>query len=79
MEKILEMIKAMGNDVAEYKVSENCITVIIDDFDGFDDDWSEVMRDYENPEAVEAFEDYIDEHESEFDFEVYVDYTSSDI
>ena len=79
MEKILEMIKAMGNDVANYEVSEGYISVVIDDFEGFDDDWSEIMRDYENPEAVDAFEEYVAEHESEFDFEVVIDYTSSDI
>ena len=79
MEKILEMIKAMGNDVADYKILEGYITVVIDDFEGFDDDWSEIMRDYENPDAVDAFEEYVTEHESEFDFEICVDYTSSDI
>ena len=44
MEKILEMIKAMGEDVYDYKVSEGCIEVVIDDFEGFDDDWSEIKR-----------------------------------
>ena len=79
MEKILEMIKTMGEDVYDYKVSEGCIEVVIDDFEGFDDDWAEITRDYENPEAVDAFEEYVAKHESEFDFEIYVDYTSSDI
>ena len=79
MEKLLEMIKAMGEDVYDYKVSEGCIEVVIDDFEGFDDDWSEITRDYENPEAVDTFEEYVAKHESELDFEIYIDYTSSDI
>jgi len=32
-----------------------CYDVTLQDFEGFDDKWSEVMRDYENEELVDAF------------------------
>lgn len=59
-ETVMKMIKAMGND-ADFEIKDNIIYVTIHDFEGFADDWSEVMREYENPEAVEAFEDLINE------------------
>ena len=37
MEKILEMIKAMGEDVYDYNVSDVCIDVVIDVFECFYD------------------------------------------
>ena len=78
-EEVIPTRSSNFNFPLDYKVSEGCIEVVIDDFEGFDDDWAEITRDYENPEAVDAFEKYVAEHESELDFEIYVDYTSSDI
>ena len=63
--EVMKMIEAMGNDAGyEITVIDDCDTIIevqIHDFEGFDDDYSEVMREYDNPEAVEAFEEMLDE------------------
>lgn len=58
-EEMIALIEAMGCD-ANYVIEDGCIFVDIHDFEGFDDDWSEVMRKYEHPKAVEAFEEAIE-------------------
>ena len=89
MEKILEMIKAMGEDVYDYKVSEGCIEVVIDDFEGFDD-WCEVDREFVDAETVEEVLDWLEENADSVDGDFYhyyhfgnivvvVGYTSFDI
>ena len=51
MEKIIAMLKKMSDDV-EYYVRELDeekpeLVITVEDFEGFDDDWSEKMRDYD--------------------------------
>lgn len=86
---IVEMIKEMENDV-DFREVDNKIIVTIDDFFGFNDDFEEVFREYENPEKVEAFKDFLEkgclEKEDGFyiryhfnDCEVVLGYTSFDI
>lgn len=86
---IVEMIKEMENDV-DFREVDNKIIVTIDDFFGFNDDFEEVFREYENPEKVEAFKDFLEkgclEKEDDFyiryhfnDCEVVLGYTSFDI
>lgn len=58
-EEMMALIEAMGCD-ADCVIEDGCIFVDIHDFEGFDDDWSEVMRKYEHPEAVRAFEKAIE-------------------
>lgn len=58
-EMMIATIKALGAD-AIYYVRGSEIHVDIDDFESFDDDWDEVMRDYDNPEAVSAFEEMLE-------------------
>ena len=88
-EELKMMIEACEYDVY-CDIDGSNVYLTFDDFEGFDDDWSEVMRDYVNPEAVEALEDWLDDHclscEGDlyivyhFDgFDVEVGYTSFDI
>lgn len=53
-DEMVKVLEALGNDVW-FDVEDSDIDVTVNDFEGFDDDWSEVMRDYDDPEAVEAF------------------------
>lgn len=58
-EKMIATIKTLGAD-ASYRVSGSKIRVYLNDFDGFDEDWDEIMRDYDDPEAVSAFEEMLE-------------------
>lgn len=90
MEMIIAMLEEMTEDV-DYYVRHNGTELIItvEDFEGFDDDWSEVMRDYD-VEAVERLIEWLEEHcvSEEGDlysyyhfegFDVQLGYTSFDI
>lgn len=50
--EILKMLNDLGNDADVYEY-EGAINVDFNDFYGFEEDWSEAMRDYDNPEKVE--------------------------
>ena len=90
-EMMLEMLEALGNDVYyDYDEDDHEFDVTIDDFEGFDDDWSEVDREFDDPEAVAHFLDVLEEealsHEGDFyetfyfdGFSVQVGYSSFDI
>ena len=90
MEIIIAMLEEMTDDV-DYYVRDNGteLVITVEDFEGFDDDWSEVMRDYDG-EAVERLIEWLEEHciSEEGDlysyyhfegFDVQLGYTSFDI
>ncbi len=88
-EQILEMANALGNDAIVLNLTDH-ISVDFNDFEGFDDEWEEIMRDYDDEEAVEAFEEMLRKEALSvedgfytvyhFDgFDVKVGYTSYDI
>jgi hypothetical protein len=94
LEKVVEMVEALGRD-AYYDVYEDEdgveVSVGIRDFDGFDEDWDEVIRELDDEEAVDRFEKMLEQecvsHEGDeyviyyhFEgFDVSVRYDSSDI
>ena len=89
MTVILERIEQLGAD-ASVLVGDERIYVTLEDFDGFDEDWSEIERPFDHPELVEEFVewlraecDYADEEFSiHYHFgglEVIVQYSSMDI
>lgn len=53
-----EMMKEYLDSLVDvsYEMDEDGFDVVIEDFNGFDEGWNEVMREYENPEAVAQFE-----------------------
>lgn len=55
---VLAMAEALGDDAIVFDLN-NQIHVDFNDFEGFDDDWSEIMRDYDDADAVEAFEEML--------------------
>lgn len=89
----IEIITAQLDRISEdswYDVDDNRINLTINDFEGFDDDWSEIDRELVDAKAVEEVLDWLKENadSSEGDFYEYyhfgdivveVGYTSFDI
>lgn len=72
-EKMIAAIEALGDD-ALYDVVDRRIDVTLRDFDGFDDDWCEVMRDYDDEQAVENFLQMLDDECLSSSDDFYKDY-----
>lgn len=56
---LMTLINACENDVDFFKIDRK-IHLTINDLEGFNDDWNEVMRDYDNPNAVDALLNWLD-------------------
>lgn len=87
---ILDQLDRIAEDSWYITASDNYIELTINDFLGFDEDWSEVFREYIDPEAVEEVinwliekSDYIEGHFYYYfhfgDILVRVGYTSFEI
>lgn len=88
---LINKLNQLGADVYySFDEKEQCLDITFNDFDGFDEDWSEVMREYDNPNLVDEVIDFLDKHclsqEGDFyhyynfgDFVAQVGYTSFDI
>ena len=76
-EKMIAAIEALGDD-ASYDVVDRTINVTLCDFDGFDDDWCEVMRNYDNEQAVEDFLKMLADECLSFNDDFYKDYEFGD-
>ena len=89
----IEMLTPMFDRIAAdswYEVVGSRISLTINDFEGFDEDWCEVEREYEDAEAVREVLTWLVEHAEQVtgdlyrsywfgDIEVEVGYTSFDI
>ncbi len=53
-EMMMTTIESLGED-ADLWVSGNTLNVDLNDFEGFTSDWDEIDREYDDPEAVNAF------------------------
>ena len=91
---IIKKLEELGNDVVYFDFTDNSertrIEVDFNDFVGFDEDWCEVLREFDNPVGVEEFEKFLERNCNSsvegfysiynFDgFYVQVGYTSYDI
>lgn len=87
-EMVIELLETAGEDIS-YMDFENKIYVTVQDFDGFDEDWDEVDREYDE-DLVDSIEEKIEEasisHEGDYyqhyyfeDFVVVWGYASYDI
>lgn len=90
LEKFMELVNACGNDVSLDHWSDGSYELTLEDFEGFDEDWNEIMREYDHPNAIDALLDwleanYIDKTERLYtrytflDFQVTLEYASFDI
>lgn len=88
LELVLKKLEKLGENV-EYKVKGSEIKVMVLDFEDYNDDWTEIYRDYDD-DAVEEFEEWLEENcvscqcdyyqYYEFDgFNVEIGYSSMDI
>lgn len=61
MKKLLKMLEESKNlgDV-DYYTYENELNIDFNDFDGFDDEWNEVEREYTNENLVNKILNYIE-------------------
>ena len=89
----IEMLTSMFDRIAAdswYEVAGSRISLTINDFEGFDEDWCEVEREYEDAEAVREVLGWLVEHAEQVtgdlyrsywfgNIEVEVGYTSFDI
>lgn len=69
LEVVVNMLKELGEDVSYMMVREE-LHVTIEDFDGFDEDWSEIDREY-NEEAVEDFVEWLEAQAQEVEGDYY--------
>lgn len=90
---IINKLEELGADVIYTDFTDskdNYISVDFNDFDGFDEDWSEIDREYDNPQKVAEMSKFLEDNCSSkeddfyttyhFDgFDVVVGYTSYDI
>ena len=75
-ELVLKEIEKLGKDV-EVTVKEKNIEVMVLDFDGFDEDGSEIYLDY-NEEKIEEFEEWLQKHCLEYSNDFYQYYHFED-
>lgn len=87
-EKLMELLNNASADVDFEFTEENFLDVTINDFEGFDEEWNEISREYVNAQAVENVLDFLNQFNCEGDFyrvyqvdelSVQVGYTSFDI
>ena len=71
-ERFEEMVVVLveAGDVSVRYLKDGSIVVEVHDFDGFDDDWGEVMRDIVEYDLLDEFLDLCDEMD---EVEVYMD------
>ena len=86
---ITEKLDTIAQD-SWYSVGNNAIILTINDFEGFDENWNEVDREFVDEDAVDEVLEWLEENadrvEGDFyqsyffgDIEVCVEYTSFDI
>ena len=89
-EMVIAQVNALGEDASYYVERNGDILVTFENFERFDDDWNEVKREFDNEEAINAFEDRLADEASKIfngyyrhyqmdGFTVIVGYPSMDI
>lgn len=71
-ENVLEMVKALGNDAIHYVDSEKTIHVDINDFEGFNDDWDEIYRDFDDEDAINGLFRLLEKNANSIDDDYYI-------
>ena len=71
-EEVMALLKTLGDDVSVF-AHDDVIRVTVEDFEGFDDDYCEVMRDYDE-DAVDEVLEALEAHCAEVVGDFYTDY-----
>lgn len=69
-EMVLELLATLGSDVDVYERMDGTIRVTVQDFEGFDEEWSEVEADYDE-DAVDAVYERLEAEASEAEGDYY--------
>jgi len=69
-EMVLELLATLGSDVDVYERMDGTIRVTVEDFEGFDEEWSEMDRDYDE-DAVDAVYERLEAEASEVSGDFY--------
>ena len=88
--EFMQMVEACSDDVTLDRRSNGIYHLTLEDFEGFNENWHEVEREYDNEEAVDALLDWLEtncnEQREDFyiyyifsDFQIIVGYSSFDI
>ena len=78
IEKIIAQLNRISAD-AFYEVIENHIDLTIDDFEGFDEDWSEIFRDFVDEKAVNEVLEWLEKNADYVEDDYYCCYHFGDI
>jgi hypothetical protein len=70
-EMVLEMLAGLGADVDVYERMDGSIRVTVEDFEGFDDDYSEIERELDDEDAVDEVYDRLEDEASEVEGDFY--------
>lgn len=70
IENIITQLDRISTD-SWYQVFENYIDLTIDDFDGFDEDWSEICREFVDENAVEEVLEWLEENADYIEGDLY--------
>lgn len=73
-EMMIAAIKNLGADATLWEYSDGLLEVTFEDFEGFDEDWSEIFREYDNEEAINTFLEMLDRECVSCEDDLYVTY-----
>ena len=73
-----KLVRACGVDAILERHSDGTYVLTLEDFDGFDDDWNEVEREYVNEEAVDALLEWLEANYTERKSNLYIHYVFPD-
>ena len=77
MEMIIAMLEKMDKDVSydlfDYEEEGKVLHITVEDCEGFDEDWCEIMREYD-VDAVRALIDWLEEHCISEDGDLYYEF-----
>lgn len=70
-EMVLELLATLGADVDVYERMDGTVRVTVQDFDGYDEHWSEMDRELDDEDAVEAVYERLEAEASEVSGDFY--------
>ena len=79
MTMILDRLTALGDDVLFSIDDDGTIHATLQDFEGFDEHWCEVEREYDDEDAVDAFLEWCEETADSYTADIASDYLFGDI
>ena len=74
---IMEKIYKLKND-AYISDCDSIVYLYLNDFEGFDKDWNENLRGFDNPKLIESTLEFLANNAKEVDLDYYSTYTFDD-